>query len=352
MEDLTPQTVAVLRVLLRKFRSLRELWDAQHKHYGDLNRVEAGYANLLKILLITEPNANTTSVFSKIHGFINAFAKEYSENKRRTRGNCSWYVEELQFLVDAKLVCNDDSVTADLSWLQKPPGMSSNFVDDLSTANISCLESSENLNCIIVTEQNTGPMEDTLRMEVDIKLEEDTPSIDPFLLDPLEDNVVVSSGNESQDSFQSAISIPIHPFQSDPLADVPTTDPLTSNISNAPIIISRTSPPPLVPRVCPALPINLPPLAFFKPADTRQVSPQPSPKAIVKATESAQQTKRSSIFAMHIATKLQGLGLQQRSIVKDMINEVIFEAELGHLRMDHVTDIHEALRESLPVAPS
>uniref|UniRef100_A0A182IYA7 MADF domain-containing protein n=1 Tax=Anopheles atroparvus TaxID=41427 RepID=A0A182IYA7_ANOAO len=172
MEDLTPQTVAVLRVLLRKFRSLRELWDAQHKHYGDLNRVEAGYANLLKILLITEPNANTTSVFSKIHGFINAFAKEYSENKRRTRGNCSWYVEELQFLVDAKLVCNDDSVTADLSWLQKPPGMSSNFVDDLSTANISCLESSENLNCIIVTEQNTGPMEDTLRMEVDIKLEE------------------------------------------------------------------------------------------------------------------------------------------------------------------------------------
>uniref|UniRef100_A0AAG5DMD4 MADF domain-containing protein n=1 Tax=Anopheles atroparvus TaxID=41427 RepID=A0AAG5DMD4_ANOAO len=173
MEDLTPQTVAVLRVLLRKFRSLRELWDAQHKHYGDLNRVEAGYANLLKILLITEPNANTTSVFSKIHGFINAFAKEYSENKRRTRGNCSWYVEELQFLVDAKLVCNDDSVTADLSWLQKPPGMSSNFVDDLSTANISCLESSENLNCIIVTEQNTGPMEDTLRMEVDIKLEED-----------------------------------------------------------------------------------------------------------------------------------------------------------------------------------
>ncbi|KFB37562.1 hypothetical protein ZHAS_00004798 [Anopheles sinensis] len=174
MNNLAPQTLAVLRVLLRQFRALPELWDVKHKHYGNASRVEAAYANLLKVLHIIEPEADVAGVIKRLHDFINVFAKEYSENSQsRTSGTRLWYYEELQFLVDAKLVGTDASFVADLPWLQIPPGVA------------------WPQNTVVITEQDCQLEEDTtngdplnlnddsrfddnvpLSMEVDIKVEE------------------------------------------------------------------------------------------------------------------------------------------------------------------------------------
>ncbi|XP_058130329.1 uncharacterized protein LOC131272569 [Anopheles coustani] len=389
MNNSTPQTLAVLRVLLRQFRALPELWDAKHKYYGNASRVEAAYANLLKVLHISEPEADVADVFKRLHEFINVFAKEYSENSRsKTRGTCLWYYGELQFLVDAKLVGADATFVGDLPWLRKPPGVAWPQNTVIITEQDCQLEGDTTNGDPLTLNSPTTNMpgvqsfrlEDDvpLSMEVDIKVEDDAPvqvdpldnetgslSVNHFQMDPLAGNATVSSGNDSQDSFQSATSISIPPLQADPLADYHTG----SSFGNEPkkiIVISRTSPPPLVPRsFAPPNPpklaplsTNLPPLAFFKPTENNKNMVEPTPKPLttkpipVVIATPKKSNHRSTVFSTHIGTKLTGFNIQQRNVVIDIIKEILLKAEVGSLTMDHVTDIQAVLHDILSAAPS